>query len=133
MEERWQMVFVFDELNHSSRTRDAAVMHWKRDEIRVAADMEIVLDRVVDAMTSAGYSKKERHDLRLVMEEAIVNAIRHGHRFDSSKRVLVDCLVAADKVLVRVEDEGPGFNPHVLPDPRDPANWERDCGRGVFL
>ena len=95
--------------------------------------MDILLETVVETMASAGYSKRERHDVRLVMEEAVVNAIKHGHCSKSGKRVVVDCLVAADAVFARVEDEGPGFNPHTLPDPRDPANWERTCGRGVFL
>jgi serine/threonine-protein kinase RsbW len=47
--------------------------------------------------------------------------------------VQVRCHLTPESVLVEVEDEGDGFNPESVPDPRDPENLERPSGRGLLL
>ena len=37
------------------------------------------------------------------------------------------------EAVLTVRDEGAGFDPGTLPDPTDPANLGRSCGRGLFL
>lgn len=71
--------------------------------------------------------------VRLALEEALVNALKHGHGFDASKTVRVRFQVGAEEVRAEVEDEGPGFDPEEVPDPCDPENQERSCGRGLLL
>src|SRR5262249_43293465 len=72
-------------------------------------------------------------DLRLALEEAIVNAVKHGNGYDPAKRVQVRYSVSAERVLAEVEDQGTGFDPARVPDPTAPENLERSCGRGLFL
>jgi serine/threonine-protein kinase RsbW len=106
---------------------------WERVTFRRSADVEAVLDAVVEKLRVAGYSRQEQFGVRLALEEAIVNALKHGHRGDQSKQVKVRYRVEAERVTVEVEDEGPGFRPEQVPDPLAPENCQRDCGRGLLL
>ena len=106
---------------------------WERVMVRRCADVVAVLEAVAEKLRAVGYSRKEEFGVRLALEEAIVNALKHGHRGDPSKQVHVRYRVEADRVTVEVEDEGPGFRPEQVPDPLAPENRERDCGRGLLL
>jgi serine/threonine-protein kinase RsbW len=55
--------------------------------------------------------------MRLALEEAVVNAVRHGNRCDPSKWVTVLFKVGPECVLAEVHDEGGGFDPARVPDP----------------
>ncbi|HZY89059.1 MAG TPA: ATP-binding protein [Gemmataceae bacterium] len=106
---------------------------WERVAIRRSADIEGVLEAVVEKLRALGYSRKEQFGVRLALEEAVVNAIKHGHGGDPSKQVSVRYRVEAERVTAEVEDEGPGFRPEQVPDPLAPENCDRDCGRGLLL
>jgi serine/threonine-protein kinase RsbW len=72
--------------------------------------------------------------LGIAVREAIVNAVRHGHRFDPRRRVKVGIRVAAGRVMViTVRDSGPGFDPAAIPDPLAPANLTKPGGRGILF
>lgn len=77
-----------------------------------------------------------RHDVfgvHLAVEEALVNAIKHGNRGDPAKRVHVLCQLADDLVRVEITDEGDGFDPANVPDPTADENLENPSGRGIML
>ena len=69
----------------------------------------------------------------IALTEAVSNAIIHGNKCDESKKVIINTLSFADKICLRIEDEGNGFDPHNLPDPTAPENLMTLGGRGVFL
>jgi serine/threonine-protein kinase RsbW len=71
--------------------------------------------------------------IKLALEEALVNAIKHGNQMDRSKKVHVAYRVTAERFDIRIVDEGPGFDPEDVPDPTAPENLERPCGRGLLL
>ena len=76
------------------------------------------------------------HDLfgiKLALEEALVNAIKHGNQMDRAKSVRISYRLHADRFEVHIADEGPGFDPADVPDPTAPENLERPCGRGLML
>jgi serine/threonine-protein kinase RsbW len=102
-------------------------------EIRSTAELPPVIEEVTAAMAAADYPEKDLFGMRLALEEAIVNAIKHGHHHDPSKQVRVSYRVSSQRVLVQIEDEGPGFDPHQVADPRTEANLDRPNGRGVLL
>jgi serine/threonine-protein kinase RsbW len=104
-----------------------------RVSIRAAAEIGRVADAVVAAMAAAGYSDKDRFAVRLALEEAVANAVKHGHRGDPTKRVRVCYQVRADRVLLEVEDQGAGFDPSRVPNPLDPENLDKPSGRGLLL
>ena len=101
--------------------------------VRSTAEASPVLDRVAATMAAADYSEKDCFGMRLALEEAVANAVKHGHRGDATKQVRVRYHVSTDCVLAEVQDQGPGFNPADVPDPLAPENLERGCGRGLLL
>ncbi len=80
-----------------------------------------------------GYSAHSIFALRLALEEVLINAIKHGNRFDPDKVVHVDVAITPAEVEITVEDEGPGFHRGSVPDPRLEENLERCSGRGILL
>ena len=92
-----------------------------------------IQEALLRAMEAAGWSQHERFSVRLSMEEAMVNAIAHGNRYDEAKRVHVRCWLRPDLVRIEVSDEGSGFDPACVPDPTDATRLECPCGRGLML
>ena len=78
-------------------------------------------------------SEKDIFGIRLALEEALVNAIKHGNQMDCKKQVRISYRLHADRFEVHIADEGPGFDPADVPDPTAPENLERPCGRGLML
>ena len=79
------------------------------------------------------FGEREVFGIRLAVEEALVNAIKHGNQMDSSRKVRVAFQVSQEKFEVLIADEGEGFDPCDVPDPTAPENLERPCGRGIML
>jgi serine/threonine-protein kinase RsbW len=79
------------------------------------------------------FSDQELFAVKMAVEEALVNAIKHGNQMDPDKSVTVLYKLHPEKFEVRITDEGPGFNPEDVPDPTAPENLERPCGRGLLL
>jgi serine/threonine-protein kinase RsbW len=100
---------------------------------RSALEIVPLLDTLMADLDAAGYTAREIFAVRLALEEAMVNAIKHGHRGDPSKVAQLRYHLTPPCVLAEVEDQGDGFNPAEVPDPLDPDNLERSCGRGLLL
>ena len=72
-------------------------------------------------------------DFLLAVTEATTNAIIHANKCDPEKKVTIDVDVGESKLVVKVKDEGEGFDPEEIPDPTEPENLLKDHGRGVYL
>jgi serine/threonine-protein kinase RsbW len=94
---------------------------------------EVVERAVMEALERRGCSEEVLFAVRLALEEAVVNAIRHGNKLDPQKKILVSYLVEDARVTISVEDEGPGFDLDSVPDPTAEENLEADHGRGILL
>jgi serine/threonine-protein kinase RsbW len=86
----------------------------------------------------AGLDEEARHWVNVAVRESVINAIKHGNRNDTGKRVHVEFTPlepaeAPQGVVIRVRDEGPGFDPATVPDPLAPENLLKGSGRGIFL
>ena len=92
-----------------------------------------VQEQIISVMESHEYSMRDVFAMRLALEEAITNAIRHGNKSDESKKVSVDAVVSDEKLTVVVQDQGEGFDPEDVPDPTDDDFIDRPCGRGLML
>lgn len=71
--------------------------------------------------------------VRISSEEALVNAIKHGHEYDQTKTVTLFIEAEEGRVQITVEDEGKGFDPKQVPDPTKAEYISRPCGRGLHL
>lgn len=96
-------------------------------------EVEGVLSALCRELEAAGYPEKDIFAVRLSLDEAIVNGIKHGNRGDPGKTVCVRYRLAPESLWVEVEDQGEGFDPKQVPDPLAPENLERCSGRGLFL
>jgi serine/threonine-protein kinase RsbW len=74
-----------------------------------------------------------RFNVRVALAEALANAIEYGNDNDTSKSVGVTVRFGPDRVEMEVTDEGPGFDPHRLPDPTVLERRSLETGRGIFL
>ena len=101
--------------------------------LRRAAEVVPFLDGLVAALTGVGYPSHDCAGVRLALEEAVVNGLRHGNGGDPARRVWVRYHLRPDALLAEVEDEGPGFDPGRVPDPTLPENRTRPGGRGLLL
>jgi serine/threonine-protein kinase RsbW len=71
--------------------------------------------------------------VHLALEEAFINAVRHGNKMDPTKEIKIDYSVGSDKVEISMTDEGDGFDPDSVPDPRCAENLYKTKGRGLLL
>jgi serine/threonine-protein kinase RsbW len=73
-------------------------------------------------------------NVMVAVTEAVNNSVVHGNQSDPNKKVFLDFEMENQyRLVVRVRDEGPGFDPQKLSDPTAPENLENVGGRGVFL
>jgi serine/threonine-protein kinase RsbW len=69
----------------------------------------------------------------LAVTEATTNAIIHANKCDTNKIVTIDAYVENSKLIIKIKDEGEGFDPGNIPDPTEPENLLKDSGRGIYL
>jgi len=81
----------------------------------------------------SGFGDDDQYFLALAAREVLINAIKHGNRFDSGKRVKVRLARDHSRMTIDVCDEGDGFRLEDVPDPRAPANQQRRSGRGLAM
>ena len=106
---------------------------WSYRPIQTRADMGDFLEEISKTLDTLGFSHRDVMGVRLALEEAIVNAIRHGHREDPDKRVHVKYHVTQHMILAEVQDQGNGFEPDLVEDPTTASNLDKESGRGLFL
>lgn len=112
-------------------------MAWIEEfEIRIPSSTtegQKVQERIVARLEQIGFPARGIFGVRLALEEALVNAIKHGNGLDPAKEVFVTCQISNDKVRVVIEDQGPGFRLQDVPDPTEDENLEKPGGRGIML
>jgi serine/threonine-protein kinase RsbW len=112
--------------------------HTVRLEFGSAFDMLDFVQVVSDYLgRMAGLDEDQLHWVSVAVRESVVNAIKHGNRNDESKRVVVEFSPVPahdpEELVIRVRDEGEGFDPEELADPLAPENILKSSGRGIFL
>jgi len=95
-------------------------------------NIELIQVVLRDSLERLGVDEDTRHWMDVAVREAVANAIKHGNAQDPGKQVHVDLFREGDDLVVRVEDEGIGFDPAELRDPLAPENLLKPNGRGIF-
>lgn len=95
--------------------------------------MHSILNYLMRRVEKIGVVNPETSNLFVALDEAFVNAVKHGNKFDSSKQVRITADVSPDEARFTIEDEGDGFNVNEIPDPLDPQNLFKASGRGVLF
>jgi serine/threonine-protein kinase RsbW len=95
--------------------------------------MHIVLEYLLKRVEKLGVCKPEQSNLFVALDEAFVNAVKHGNKFDARKLVRITGEVSKHEARFTIEDEGEGFDVNNIPDPLDPENLFKTSGRGVLF
>lgn len=89
--------------------------------------------QIVAELQQCRYSDEDVFGIKLALEEALTNAVKHGNANDPSKKVTVKYAVTEQKAVIIVCDEGAGFIPENVPDCTDPERLSIPNGRGIML
>ncbi|MCK4999337.1 MAG: ATP-binding protein [Anaerohalosphaera sp.] len=92
-----------------------------------------VCKELVEEIKRSGFGDQDIFAIHLALEEGLVNAVKHGNGFDPDKSVQIKWEITDSKFDITIADEGEGFEPSALPDPRSDENLEKTGGRGVLL
>ncbi len=95
--------------------------------------MHIVLEYLMKRVEKLGVIKPEQSNLFVALDEAFVNAVKHGNKFDANKLVRITAEVSKQEAKFTIEDEGEGFDVNNIPDPLNPTNLFKTSGRGVLF
>lgn len=108
-----------------------AKRHWNSVSFASTLYLLPILDLLLAEIPS-----RWRPEIRLGLQEALVNAAKHGNNLDPSKTVLVRFFASADQYWWIISDQGSGFKPPqscaIQPDTQLPCE-ERECGRGLYI
>jgi len=96
--------------------------------------VQVLSDRIGQL---AGLDEDAVHWIGVAVRESVINAIKHGNREDYRKLVTVEFtfrpVESPSELLVRVLDEGQGFDADAIADPLAPENILKSSGRGIFF
>ena len=95
--------------------------------------LEDVYQEIRPKLQDNQYVEDDIFAVHLALDEAFHNAVEHGNKKDPKKTVTIDYQIDVQRVELRIADQGPGFNPGNVPDPRIGANLYRPEGRGILL
>jgi len=92
-----------------------------------------VCRRLLFELETNNFSREDIFAIHLALEEAFLNAFKHGNKMDPGKEIKIDYSVSSNKVEISMADEGDGFDPIAVPDPRCGENLYKTKGRGLLL
>jgi serine/threonine-protein kinase RsbW len=105
-------------------------------EFEIPSDLTLmngVLQYLLERVSKLGLITPEGSNLFVALDEAFVNAVKHGNKNDPTKLVRVSAELSPTEACFTIEDEGEGFDVQTIPDPCDPSNLFKSSGRGVLL
>ncbi len=107
-----------------------------RKKLRVNSDLSIVQKTSQDVLSflkPLSLEDSTLFDIRLCLEEALINAMKYGNALQKEVPVELDVEFSDDEIRMAIKDQGPGFDPKKLGNCTDERNLFRNRGRGVFL
>ena len=112
--------------------------HIVRLEFSSAFEMLDFVQVVSDHMArDVGLDDDSLHWVGVAIRESVINAIKHGNRNDSAKHVFIEFETGTSanvpELLIRVRDQGEGFNPDEVANPLEAENVLKSSGRGIFF
>lgn len=85
----------------------------------------------------AAFDEDAIHWVGVAVRESVINAIKHGNREDRAKLVTIEFaftpIDTPTELVVKIIDQGEGFEPTEVADPLAPENMLKSSGRGIFF
>ena len=109
----------------------AVTVHQELDStLETVAQLEKL---AVEVAQRAGFRGHTLDQISLATHETATNAVVHGNRYRTEKKVFVAIVMNEDRFEIRIADQGDGFDPDTLPDPLATQGLLQDSGRGIYL
>jgi serine/threonine-protein kinase RsbW len=97
------------------------------------ASVDLAESIAMQVAQATGFDEDEVHKIGVAVREGVINAYNYGNRQDRRKKIFVAVEFEADKMIMHIRDQGPGFDLHEIPDCLAEENLMRTSGRGLFL
>mgnify|MGYP001189007472 CR=1 FL=1 len=97
------------------------------------ASIREIQERLAELLDDLEYSDRDRFSVRLAVEEALVNALKHGNGRDVDRSIEVHCRVGSELIRIEIVDEGDGFDPSEVESSCEEGNILTPNGRGLDL
>src|SRR5690349_16502110 len=81
-----------------------------------------VQKQIMERVEQCRFDSQSVFAIKLALEEALINAIKHGNKLDPRKKVQIEAKVTPKKCEIEIEDQGPGFERCGVPDPTAEEN-----------
>lgn len=116
----------------------------KRNWVTVSFASTLYLCPILDLLL-AEIPDRWQAELRLGLQEALVNAAKHGNQLDPSKTIVVRFSIIKNQFWWVISDQGSGFRPpcpcsaHLLEEEHPPIEEsilpvdDHECGRGLYI
>ncbi len=116
---------------------------FHHDKLKMKLDVVLPADealiaptvkRIMEVVSEIECAQGKEFEIETALLEALANAVRHGAKGDSSKKV--ECVVACEEsqgMLIIVRDPGDGFDPLSIPNPTEGDALFNDHGRGIYM
>lgn len=99
----------------------------------IRSNIRLIEDFLLQIHEDVRFESSILDRIMISVTEAVNNGIIHGNKADPSKYVDLSCQCFDDHVEFIVRDEGPGFAPEEIPDPRAEQNLLKEGGRGILI
>jgi serine/threonine-protein kinase RsbW len=111
---------------------DGTTRIWRsfKSDFALARDVQRL---ILEAVVRHRFDAQSTFAIKLALEEAFVNAVKHGNKLDPAKQVHVESTITDEQAEIIIEDEGPGFDRCCVPDPTAEENLDKCSGRGILL
>jgi anti-sigma regulatory factor (Ser/Thr protein kinase) len=129
-----------------SRMEDWEVIVEKRGwvEVTMPTKAEYIsrIQELLDLLERSRLDKDTRDELMLAIDELVTNAMEWGNQYKADLQVRVSYYCSSDRVMLKIEDEGSGFNTSTLKDPTEDlerhlsereAQGKRPGGFGIHM
>ena len=114
-------------------TKQDHILHRSWELANTAEAVQQASREMLELAGEQGFDEDAVFGIHLALEEAFTNAVKHGNRSNPDKKIDVQLLITPEKLDISITDEGQGFIPDDVPDPRCNGNLYKCSGRGVLL
>ena len=92
-----------------------------------------LIGTIREKLIELGWDEGDVFKIHMALEEAIMNAIKHGNELIAEKKVSVTVAIESGLFSADIADEGNGFDRDDVPDPTLEQNLLKESGRGLML
>lgn len=102
-------------------------------QIRTSPEALFFIEPILEKTLGREINEDFYAKVLIALTEAVNNAVLHGNKNDSRKKIDITFLESESYVTFKVSDEGEGFHYEYIPNPTDPENITKFNGRGIFI